>query len=104
MIRKGCDCVASWREVWTKVQMCNSHNKGLCRAGTGVPVRLVKLYDGLTTLRYSFYLLLPGAQCNCTARASWLASRALNIKAVDRTQLVVVSLTTCFGRAPGLLC
>ena len=30
MIRKGCDCVVHGREVWTGVQICNSHNKGLC--------------------------------------------------------------------------
>ena len=30
MIRKGCNCVVSGREVWTGVQMCNSQNKGLC--------------------------------------------------------------------------
>ena len=30
MIRQCCDCVVHGREVWTGVQMCNSHNKGLC--------------------------------------------------------------------------
>ena len=35
MIRRGYDCVVLGREVWTEVQMCNSHNKVVSYAVQG---------------------------------------------------------------------